>query len=267
MIPTTAIRVPRREKSVALAGLLGIAAIAWYYLWREAAGMSPMSMDMEAGMGGMANAPHVWSVAWLASTCVMWTIMMAGMMLPSASPAIVLYGSMVRRNREQGSMLPSVWLFASGYLAVWTGFSIAVTVLQAALQAGGLVDAMMVSSSAWLTASLLVVAGVYQWLPAKDACLEKCRDPLQFFLFRWQSGACGAFRMGVEHGAFCTGCCWALMLLLFAAGVMNLLWVALIAGFVLVEKLLPAGRWTARLAGVAMIAAGGIVVGEDLSLL
>lgn len=261
---TTAVgnRLPRRERTIALVSLLGVATLAWYYLWREASGMAAMpGQDTMV----MAAASRVWSFEWLAPTFVMWTIMMAGMMLPSASPAILLYGAMARGHRGRGSTLPSVWLFASGYLAVWAGFSLVVTVLQAALQAGGLVSAMMVSSSPWLTASLLLVAGVYQWLPAKDACLEKCRDPLQFFLFRWRPGAAGAFRMGVEHGAFCTGCCWALMLLLFMAGVMNLLWVALIAGFVLVEKLLPAGRWTGRLAGLAMLAAGGVLIGSSSS--
>ncbi|MGA8262485.1 MAG: DUF2182 domain-containing protein [Arenicellales bacterium] len=114
--------------------------------------------------------------------------------------------------------------------------------------------------SAWLSGSLLIVAGVYQWLPAKDACLEKCRDPLQTLLFHWHPGAAGAFRMGVESGAFCTGCCWALMLLLFAAGVMNLFWVAVLTVYVLVEKLLPKGRLTGRLAGLGVAAAGGFLI-------
>ena len=251
-------RVLGREKAVALTSLLGVAALAWYYLWREAAMMS--SMSMESVMATTAPS-QVWTIEWLALTFIMWSIMMVGMMLPSAAPAILLYGSMARKNREQGTVLPSLWVFAAGYLAVWTGFSLVATLMQAVFQSNGLVTSMMVSSSTWLTASLLLVAGVYQWLPAKDACLNKCRDPLQFLLFRWRPGTAGAFRMGAEHGAFCTGCCWALMLLLFTAGVMNLLWVAVIAGFVLVEKVLPAGRWTGRVAGVAMVAAAGTVVG------
>lgn len=258
MVGTNGLRILRREKAVALASLLGVAALAWYYLWLEAAGMSSMPME-----SAMAAAMQVWSAEWLFLTFIMWSIMMIAMMLPSASPAILLYGGMIRKNRERGSVMPSLWVFAAGYLAVWTGFSLIATLMQAVLQANGLVNGMMVSNSTWLNASLLVVAGVYQWLPAKDACLEKCRDPLQFFLFRWRPGAAGAFRMGVEHGAFCTGCCWALMLLLFTAGVMNLLWVAAIAGFVLIEKLLPAGRWTARLAGIAMVAAGGAMIASS----
>jgi len=245
-----------RDKAVALGGLLGVAALAWFYTWREAVKMSSMSMDSVM----MATAPsQVWTVEWISVTFIMWTIMMIAMMLPSAAPAMLLYGSVARKNRERGTVLPSIWTFAAGYLAAWTAFSLAATILQAALQSTNLVTGMMVSGSTWLTAGVLLVAGVYQWLPAKDACLEKCRDPLQFFLFRWRPGVKGAFLMGAEHGAFCTGCCWALMLLLFTAGVMNLLWVALIAGFVLVEKLLPGGYWTGRLAGVAMVATAGIV--------
>jgi predicted metal-binding membrane protein len=218
-----------------------------------------MRMAAMSQGGGMAM-PMVWSAGWIVPTFIMWAIMMVAMMLPSAAPAITLYGSMVRKNRQRGSVLPSVWIFTAGYLAVCTGFSLLVTLLQAALQDGGLVTPMMASGSHALTGVLLLVAGVYQWLPFKDACLDKCRDPLQLFLFRWQPGALGTFRMGVEHGAYCTGCCWALMLLLFTAGVMNLLWVALIAGFVLVEKLLPAPAWTARLAGVVMMGAGVYVL-------
>lgn len=242
-----------RERLIALTSLLGLAALAWLYLWQEAARMSTMSMVS-------AMDVNVMSVEWLLPTFTMWTIMMVGMMLPSALPAMLLYGTMVRKHRERGSTLPSLWIFATGYLAMWTGFSLAASVLQGVLRTYDLVTSMMVSNSIWLSASLLIVAGVYQWLPAKEACLNKCREPLQFFLFRWRPGAFGALRMGVEHGAFCIGCCWALMLLLFTAGVMNLLWVALIAGYVLIEKLLPASRWTTRLAGLAMIATGGFMV-------
>jgi predicted metal-binding membrane protein len=119
---------------------------------------------------------------------------------------------------------------------------------------------MMASASAWLSGGLLIAAGVYQWVPVKDVCLEKCRAPLQFFLFNWRPGTAGAFRMGVKHGGFCVGCCWILMLILFAVGVMNLLWVAVIAGFVLAEKLLPAGRLVGRTAGIALAAAGGYLI-------
>lgn len=270
----------RRDRAATWIGLLAVAGLAWAYLWVDAARMAGMDMagmdgmNMGQGMGqgmsmgpGMAMtspSPSPWRPEALAATFVMWAIMMVGMMLPSALPAISLYGTMVRKHRERGSALPSVWLFAAGYLAVWTGFSLLAALLQAGLEQAMLLSPMMVSTSPWLSGGLLVLAGVYQWLPVKEACLAKCRAPLQFFLTRWRAGPAGAVRMGAEHGAFCVGCCWALMLLLFTAGVMNLLWVAVIAGFVLVEKVLGAqpwaGRWIARAAGVALVVAGVAVM-------
>jgi predicted metal-binding membrane protein len=241
----------RLDRVAVLSSLLGIAALSWVYLWLEAAGMGAMAMPMP-------KSP--WGPESLLPTFLMWAIMMCGMMIPSAAPAILMYGSIVRRNRERGSILPSVWIFTGGYLVIWTGFSLAAALLQAALGASGLLTPMMVSDSAWLTGGLLVIAGVYQWLPIKDACLEKCRAPLQFFMFRWRSGAAGAFLMGAEHGAFCVGCCWAIMLLLFAVGVMNLLWVALIAGLVLVEKLLPGGKLAGRLIGAGLVIGGAAMI-------
>jgi predicted metal-binding membrane protein len=173
-------------------------------------------------------------------------------------PAILLYASMAGGNR--GFALSAVWMFTAGYLAVWVGFSVAASVLQVGLASAALLTPMMASASAWLSGGLLIAAGVYQWAPIKEVCLEKCRAPLEFFLFNWRRGLTGAFRMGARHGAYCVGCCWVLMLILFAVGVMNLLWVALIAGFVLVEKLLPGGRVVGRTAGVALAAAGVYLV-------
>lgn len=241
----------RRERYVALAGLLALAALAWLYLGVEAYRMEAMMGEM-AGPGSAEAAGSVWNVGPFLLTFVMWTVMMVAMMLPSAAPTILLYGAMARKSRENASGLPSVWVFAMGYLAIWTAFSLAATVLQAAFDTWRLLTPAMTSASTLLSGSLLIAAGIYQWLPLKNACLEKCRAPLQFFLFRWRPGVRGAFRMGAEHGLYCVGCCWALMLLLFTAGVMNLLWVALIAAFVLIEKLAPGGELIGRVAGVAL---------------
>jgi predicted metal-binding membrane protein len=191
---------------------------------------------------------------------LMWFVMMAGMMLPSAAPTVLLYASMVRKNAERGTVLPAAWIFVSGYVLVWAVFSLAATVLHALLEHAGLVTPMMTPASRWLTGGLLVVAGIYQFTPLKDLCLTQCRNPVQFLMARWRPGPAGALRMGLAHGAYCVGCCWALMLLLFAVGVMNLIWVAMIAAFVFVEKLLPAGRITARFAGAALIAVGVTVM-------
>jgi predicted metal-binding membrane protein len=250
-------RPARRDRFVAAASLLGLAGLAWIYLWVQAGRMDAMPGQM-AGMD-MAAAPS--QSGPLGLTFLMWSVMMVGMMLPSALPAILLYGSMVRKNRAAGAVLPSTWIFAAGYLTVWAGFGLAATILHAALDRSGLLTPTMSSTSLWLTGGLLVLAGVYQWLPFKNACLSKCREPMQFFLFHWRPGAAGAFRMGAEHGMFCVGCCWALMLLLFTLGVMNLLWVALVAGFILVEKLLPKGRLIGRLTGAALCLAGvGVMI-------
>jgi len=233
-----------RDRSVVAASLVLVVALAWLYLWHDAAMMADMA-GMTMPLPGL-----------FVMTFLMWTVMMAGMMLPGAAPAILLYAAMVRRNGERGTLLPAVWIFVGGYLAAWTAFSLAVAAMQIAMERAAMLTPAMTAAHTGLSAGILIAAGVYQWLPLKNVCLAWCRQPLQFFLTRWRSGAAGTFRMGAEHGMYCVGCCWALMLLLFVAGVMNLLWVALIAAFVLLEKLLPAGVLTARLAGAALVLAG-----------
>lgn len=223
----------RRDRLIVALSLAAVVGLAWLYLWR-------MPMDSAA----------------IALTFVMWVVMMAGMMLPSVAPTVLLYGAMVRKHAERGSVLPAVWVFISGYLLVWAGFSAAAALLQAALEHAALLTPMMASASKRLNGLLLIAAGVYQLTPLKDLCLSKCRNPVQFFMTHWRPGTAGALRMGMAHGAYCVGCCWMLMLLLFAVGVMSLAWVALIAAFVFLEKLLPGGRLTSRFAGVALIAIG-----------
>ncbi len=239
----------RHDRRITLSGLFAVVALAWLYLWRGAAGMDHAAMAMNS----MPQDPGVGA---LALTFVMWTVMMAGMMLPSAAPAILLYGAMVRKNGALGRMLPAVWIFAGGYLLVWTGFSVVATLLQALLERASLLTPAMTLASTVLSALALIAAGVYQLTPLKQACLGKCRNPLEFFITRWRAGPGGAFRMGLGHGAYCVGCCWALMLLLFVAGVMNLMWVALIAALVFVEKLFPGVRIVSRATSAALILAG-----------
>ena len=242
----------RSDRRVVLTSLALVTALAWLYLWRDSEAMARLAA-VEAPILGTA---HAVSAGAIAMVFVMWSVMMVGMMLPSAAPTILLYGALVRKNGERGTVLPATWVFTSGYLLVWTGFSLIAALLQAALDASALTTPMMTSASNSLSAILLIAAGTYQWLPIKEVCLRKCRNPIEFLATRWRVGTRGAFRMGVEHGLYCTGCCWMLMLLLFVAGVMNLLWVALIAGFVFVEKLLPAHRLTTRFAGAALVLSG-----------
>lgn len=201
-----------------------------------------------------------WSLQSLLPTFLMWLIMMTGMMLPSATPAILLYAALAAKRGTTAASIPATWVFASGYLFVWIGYSLAATLLQAALLEGRLLSHTLSSSSGWLTGLLLITAGTYQWLPIKHACLDKCRSPLHVFMFHWRNGILGAFRMGASHGWYCVGCCWALMLLLFAAGVMNLVWVAALAAFVLVEKLFSDGVWFGRWLGAALVGCGLLVI-------
>jgi predicted metal-binding membrane protein len=233
-----------RDRILTGTGLAVVLALAWGYLWSSAETMELMTMP---GMDLTTTVLLAFS---------MWTVMMAGMMLPSAAPAIVFYGAIVRKNRERGSVLAPVWRFVAGYLAVWTGFSLVAALVQAVLQRERLLTPMIESTSVPLSAAVLVAAGIYQWLPVKNVCLRACRHPMEFFATRWRGGASGAFRMGLDHGLYCLGCCWVLMLVLFVTGAMDLLWVALLAAFVFVEKRLPAAAHTSRIAGLALIGWG-----------
>lgn len=259
VVPAIASNIGRRERFLLLISLLAFSGLAWTYLVIDAQRMNA-AMAISSGDVKIAAMASPWEPASLFMTFAMWAVMMVGMMLPSAAPAITLYATMVRRNREIGTTLPSAWLFTAGYLLVWAGFSVAASVLQASLQEIQMLSPMMISTSVTLSSAILIIAGIYQWLPFKRACLEKCRTPLQFFLMRWRTGGFGSIAMGAEHGVFCVGCCWALMLLLFAVGIMELFWVVLIACFVLSEKLLPEntwlGRWFSRLAGLGMVITG-----------
>lgn len=242
----------RHDRRVVAASLALVVALAWVYLWRGAADMDAMRRVMDMSVP-LAMEPD------FVLTFVMWAVMMVGMMLPSAAPTVLLYATLVRKQNAGNTLLPAVWIFTSGYLAAWTAFSIAAAALQVALERGMLLTSEMISANRALSAGVLIAAGIYQVLPLKELCLANCRNPLAVLTMRWRPGATGAFRMGLEHGTYCIGCCWLLMALLFVAGVMNLLWVALIAVFVFAEKLLPWPRHTSRLASAALIAAGILV--------
>jgi predicted metal-binding membrane protein len=245
----------RRERVIILATLAGLAGLSWLYLIREAGNMDRMM----AGLEPMAMQPAAANAETLALAFLMWTIMMAGMMLPSAAPMTLFYAAIVRRNRERGTVLPAVWLFVTGYLLVWAGFGLGATMLQVVFEELQLASPMMLVADRWLNSAILVGAGAYQWSPLKDKCLAQCRSPIQFMTIHWHPGRLGALRMGVTSGVYCFGCCWAIMFLLFVGGAMNLIWVAVIAGFVLLEKVVPHGRLVSRVAGLVLIG-GGIVL-------
>jgi predicted metal-binding membrane protein len=241
----------KRDRGFVLAGLIGTAALAWAYLASMAADMDTTSM------GAMVMAQVApWSVQDFWLMFIMWTVMMVGMMLPSAAPMILLYAAVRRRQLRRGHVFAATGVFAVGYLVAWTVFSLVATATQWVLEQASLLSPMMVSASPYLGGALLIAAGIYQWTPLKHACLQNCRAPAEFLSRSWRNGTGGAIAMGVHHGAYCIGCCWVLMGLLFVAGVMNLLWVASITALVLIEKIAPGGHLFARIAGAVFVAAG-----------
>jgi predicted metal-binding membrane protein len=192
----------------------------------------------------------------------MWAMMMVAMMIPSAAPMILMFATLNRRRRAQQGPLVSTTVFVLGYLLVWGGFSVGATLAQWGLHAAALLSPMLVSTSPLLGGILLMAAGIFQWTPLKSICLRQCRSPLGFMMTEWREGAWGALLMGLRHGRYCVGCCWILMALLFVAGVMNLLWVAVIAAFVLVEKVLPRGELMGRVVGGILILTGLVLLGQ-----
>jgi predicted metal-binding membrane protein len=242
-------KLPRRNFWAIVGSLTGITLLSWAYLFSIAG-----DMNMPKGMAGMPMPS--WTADYFLMMFLMWAIMMVGMMLPSVTPTVLIYAAVARKSAAQGTPVAPTGVFVSGYLAVWVGFSALATLAQWGLDRAGLLSPMMVSKSSILGASLLIIAGIYQWLPLKDKCLHHCRAPVDFISHHWRTGTLGAFRMGVSHGGYCLGCCWALMALLFVGGVMNLLWIAGITLFVLLEKVLPLGDRGGRVSGILMIITG-----------
>lgn len=243
--PTAAERLVTQSRAVTLVGLAVLSLLAWLYLW-SGAGFAPMP--------GMAMPPAGWLL-----TAAMWAAMMVAMMLPSAAPSILLYARVHRHSLAAGT--PPAASFLAGYLACWTAFAGVAATLQIAMQSAALASpATMTLVGGPAAAVLLIAAGVYQLSPIKDACLGKCRSPAQFLSRHFRRGAWGAARLGALHGAYCVGCCWLLMALLFVGGVMNLAWVAALTLVVAAEKLLPGGAWIARVAGVLLIAWGLVLL-------
>ena len=234
-----------------LTGLAGLTALSWAYLLYQDWAMGHMDIAPMA----MPNL-DVWGPWDLAIVFCMWAVMMVGMMLPSVTPTVLLYAAVSGKRREQGQPNAATWFFVSGYLIAWTLFSVLATLAQWLLRSATLVSPFMDSTGPVLGGAMLIAAGIYQWTPLKHACLTHCRSPLAFLLTKWRDGARGALAMGFRHGLFCTGCCWLLMGILFVVGVMNLLWVALLAAFVLMEKILPHGDWFGRAAGLVLIGWG-----------
>ena len=246
----------KRDRLVTLVAITGITLLAWGYMVYEARALYRTGVCCCAGMKMSGPDTDPWSAATLLPLFLMWIEMMVAMMIPSAAPMILTFATVNRNRREQERPYVSTGMFLLGYLVVWAGFSALAALAQWTLHARALLSPMMVSTSPVFGGVLLIVAGIFQWTPLKNACLAHCRSPLSFMLTDWREGKAGAFVMGLKHGAYCTGCCWFLMALLFVAGVMNLWWIALIAVFVLLEKVVPRGLLVGRIAGALLVTWG-----------
>jgi predicted metal-binding membrane protein len=251
-----------RDRAIVITALAIITALAWADLvwlsndmWMGGMEMTGFRM-IPAGQGWMMPASAPWQPIEFVAVFVMWVVMMIGMMTPSVAPMILIYARIGRQAGGEGRPLAASAWFVLGYLLSWTSFSLAATSAQWALERAALLTPMMESVSTILGAIVLIVAGLYQWTPFKDACLSYCQTPIGFIVrFGFRREATGALALGFRHGLYCIGCCWALMALLFVAGVMNLFWIAALAALVLVEKLVP-GRLVPRIAGIAFVASG-----------
>lgn len=241
----------RRDRWLVGAALALAIGLCWAWL-------IPMGRDMYGTMDGASAWMMVerWDLLHLFLLFAMWAVMMAGMMLPSAAPALLIYAMVVRRSDAGGSTSAHVYAFAGGYLLVWTFFSLLATVLQRALANTLLLSPMMEAQNALFSGVLLIVAGAFQLTPWKRTCLDACRSPAEFLTRHWRPGMGGGFYLGTVNGLYCLGCCWALMLLLFVGGVMNLGCIAALTIFVLLEKVAPFGVQGGRLSGGLILAFG-----------
>jgi predicted metal-binding membrane protein len=260
-----------QQRAIVLAALLLITGLAWIWLAHLAAQMaapamagmdmsSMAGMDMSAmpGMAAMSPALEPWTTAHALFLFAMWAVMMVGMMTPSVAPMVLLYQRIAQQANSKGhNFAPAGW-FLGGYLVAWGLFAAVATLAQWALESLALLSPMMASTSNRFGGAVLVMAGIWQWLPMKDACLSRCRAPLSFVQQHggFQERVGGSLRLGFLHGMYCIGCCWALMAVLFVGGVMNLLWIAALMILVLLEKILPGARWFARISGVVAVATG-----------
>lgn len=276
-------RLLRRDGVIASAGLFVLWALTWAYLAAGAGlGMDAWDMTRQAllphppmpampAMPGMPEMPGMamdrgsaWDPGHWGLMVAMWWTMMIAMMTPSAAPTILLYARVHRHAQAQGQVAatrPPTAAFVAGYFLVWLAFSLAATAVHQALENAGIVSAMTMGSQLpWLSGTTLIAAGLYQLSPLKNSCLAHCRAPAQFLSRHWRPGSSGALRLGVVHGAYCVGCCWMLMALLFVGGAMNLAWIAALSLLVLAEKVLAKGRWVGYCAGVVLVAWGAVIL-------
>ena len=262
-----------RDRLIVVAGLLVLIVASWSYLFFVSTDMKNPGMQMSPEVGNDMRMSAVtadimpWGTAEWISMFVMWSVMMIGMMIPSASPMILLFSKVNRKRREGNQPYVSTGIFMLGYVIVWTFFSVVATFANYILHENALLSGMMgQSESAILGGCLLIAAGIFQWTPWKNTCLNQCRTPMGFLMTEWRDGRIGALRMGLKHGLYCTACCWLIMSLIFVLGVMNLVWIAALSIFVLLEKIAPKGLWISRASGIAFVIWGFLLLSNVIGL-
>ena len=237
----------RHDRALVIGALTVVVLMAWAYM------LAGAGVRMDTGAMSM---PMAWGPGYALLVFLMWWIMMVAMMLPSASPVILLFASVNRKLNQAGKPFVPAGFFLAGYLLVWGVFSLVATAAQWSLEASGALSMLHGSRNPVLSGAILVAAGLWQFTPLKQSCLRHCRSPLHFLVHGFQPGVAGAIRMGLGHGLFCLGCCWFLMALLFFGGVMNLYWIAGLAVYVLIEKTVPAGHLVSRTTGAVLLVWG-----------
>ena len=237
--------------------LFVLIAVGWSLILWSAANMSSPVVSLMMPMSAEWSLPEVVAV-WL-----MWAVMMGAMMLPSAVPMLTVHRRVAAR-KDAGATNSNHW-FLAGYLCTWTMFSVVAAALQWAFQRTDLLSHMLRLQSPWASGSILLIAGVFQFTPVKAVCLRKCRTPLGFLITDWRPGNGGAFKMGLKHGTYCVGCCWALMMILFVGGVMSLVTIAALSTIVLLEKQTPLGDVLARIGGGVLIVCGLVLISAEVA--
>jgi predicted metal-binding membrane protein len=265
-----------RPRLVAIACVVALAVLGWLYLALLTANMGGDLAALGPGMGvvdalpralavvcrptfGLAMPQAAWDLSAFAMVGSMWAAMVLAMMLPSAGPMILTYAEIAETAARKGERIVSPLVIAAGYAVIWLGFALLATVAQFAVTRAALLDAGMAATSALFSGAIFVGAGLYQFSALKHACLSRCRQPFPFFFAHWETSRGGVFRLGLRQGIYCLGCCWAMMLLMFAVGVMNVIWMAALAALMTVEKLATGNRLTYAM-GVVLIAVGAAFV-------
>jgi len=257
----------KRDRVVVISGVaLVVIAAAAYIVAGVGMNASALTMTrMAVEMPEMTMQQASWSADYALLVFLMWWVMMVAMMLPSAAPVVLIHAAIGRKQRLADKPLAATTWFAAGYLSVWAGFSLIATALQWGLESLSVVGGMMDIASPSIAGVVLLAAGLYQLTPLKAACLRHCQHPLSFVIHKWRAGNLGAFRMGLEHGGYCLGCCWFLMALLFVGGIMNLIWIGAIAIYVGLEKFAAGHRWLTVTSGALLMTAGLYLLGNQVA--